>query len=523
MKINHPVTGRERVLSDNTTIISTTDLKGIITSVNEDFIEYSGFSEAELVGKNHNIVRHPDMPPAAFADLWETLKRGEPWMGIVKNRCKNGDHYWVDAYVAPIYLDGEHVGYQSVRAKASEEDIARADKLYQGLNMGRTPVLLRWPLSYRSQLFTAFSVLFITLLVVGWLGGLIHTSSWLAALLIGGLGAIYLAASFMSLPIRRDAKLASKVVDNPIMQLVYAGRADENGKVFTAMRMLQARNRTIVGRVAAYAMELGLSAASLAANAEESERGIHNQNREIDELASAMHEMATTIHGVAENAIKTAKASEQADQQAKSGALVATEAIGGIDGLLNEIHDTAKVIAQLDDDSEKIGTVLTVIKTIAEQTNLLALNAAIEAARAGEQGRGFAVVADEVRTLATRTQASTAEIRQMIENLQHGVGQAVNAMSRAKDRAQHSVEQVENAAESLAEIAGEVAAIMHMNTEIATTAEQQSQVAQDMNKSIHVIRDESEETLNRAHHTAQASHHLEDTAKRLKLLIRQCS
>jgi aerotaxis receptor len=143
MKKNLPITGVEKTFSEDANILSTTDLKGSITYINKDFIDISGFEADELVGFNHNIVRHPEMPPAAFQNLWDTVKEGRSWMGIVKNRCKNGDHYWVDAYVTPIRENGQTVEYQSVRSLAKEEYRARADKLYQQLNQGKVPSTIK--------------------------------------------------------------------------------------------------------------------------------------------------------------------------------------------------------------------------------------------------------------------------------------------------------------------------------------------------------------------------------------------
>jgi len=158
MKMNTPVTDNEVNVSSNSVIVSTTDLKGALTYVNDDFIKISGFSRDELIGKNHNIVRHPDIPPAAFSDLWNTLHEGKAWMGIVKNRCKNGDYYWVDAYVTPIFENKTIVGYQSVRVKPDREDVARAEKLYQQLTAGKTPRLTPL-LSMSNKIFAGFSAI----------------------------------------------------------------------------------------------------------------------------------------------------------------------------------------------------------------------------------------------------------------------------------------------------------------------------------------------------------------------------
>lgn len=147
MKINMPVTERALELDAEVNILSTTDLKGRITHVNQDFLKVSGFGHEELIGASHNIVRHPDMPPAAFAQLWDYLHAGRPWMGVVKNRCRNGDHYWVSAYVTPVYRDGQLVEYQSVRTRPSEAQVQRADQLYAQMRKGgRTPRPPRLPL-----------------------------------------------------------------------------------------------------------------------------------------------------------------------------------------------------------------------------------------------------------------------------------------------------------------------------------------------------------------------------------------
>ncbi len=169
MKINLPVTGKERVYGDDVTIISMTDLKGIITYVNRDFVEVSGYSEQELLGKNHNIVRHPDVPPVAFQDLWDTIKAGHSWRGIVKNRCKSGDHYWVDAYVTPVFERGELIGYQSVRSRPDDATIAAADALYAKLRESKATRLPKkrslFDLSLKLRIFAALLVL--SLLAVG--------------------------------------------------------------------------------------------------------------------------------------------------------------------------------------------------------------------------------------------------------------------------------------------------------------------------------------------------------------------
>ncbi|WP_409567039.1 methyl-accepting chemotaxis protein [Pseudomonas sp.] len=238
-------------------------------------------------------------------------------------------------------------------------------------------------------------------------------------------------------------------------------------------------------------------------------------------VASAMNEMSATVQEVARHASQTAAASSDADDQSKAGVTLATEALDGIDGLIREIEQAAQVIKQVETDTASIGMVLGVINGIAEQTNLLALNAAIEAARAGEQGRGFAVVADEVRTLASRTQKSTGDIQATIEQLQKGVRNAVQVMEGAQARAHAGSGCVAKAAQSLNGIAGEVGTIKDMNMQIATAAEEQSAVAEEINRNITTISDIADTTAADARQTSQISDELVHLAAELNRLVSQ--
>ncbi len=252
---------------------------------------------------------------------------------------------------------------------------------------------------------------------------------------------------------------------------------------------------------------------------DETDACLQQQQSETEQVAAAMNEMTSTFHEVAGNAERAAEASSHAKNQAQGGALLATEAIGGLDSLVRSIADAAGAVDSLRSDSDNIGTVLDVIRGIAEQTNLLALNAAIEAARAGEQGRGFAVVADEVRTLASRTQQSTQEIQSMIEALQSNTVSAVNVMNQVKSQAEESSSQVEDGAEALAEISGAVSTLDTMNSQIAEAAEQQSAVAEDINKSIQSIGESTEQTSAGTQQTASSSEQLNGLVMQLRASV----
>jgi methyl-accepting chemotaxis protein len=246
-----------------------------------------------------------------------------------------------------------------------------------------------------------------------------------------------------------------------------------------------------------------------------------SQQQDTTHAATAMEEMTATVHEVARNTNAAAQAAEKADSQSKEGNDVVSTAVRSIDQLANDVNGTAEVIQALADQSQNIGSVLDVIKGIAEQTNLLALNAAIEAARAGEQGRGFAVVADEVRTLASRTQQSTQEIHDMIENLQAGSKNAVDAMEKGKQQAHNSVELITKAGASLETISQTIATIYDMNTQIATASEQQSTVAEEINCNISNIKSSSELTAEKSKQSAASSSELSNVASRLQALTAQ--
>lgn len=525
MKKNLPVTGTENDYPRDLHIVSTTDLKGITTSVNDDFKTIAGFTDEELLGKNHNVVRHPDMPPAAFADLWTTIKQGKPWMGIVKNRCKNGDHYWVDAYVTPIHENGQVTGYQSVRSKPHRAHVENADKLYKLINKG-VPFLQQQRNKLRVGLMGK--------IYFGFLCALIPPMAILALLPVSKLMALLLAcfatmvggvvaAKLIARPWEQTAKASKDIFDNAVAKHVYVGRDDELGQLQMVIKALQSQLGTVVWRIDAAVGELDAIATGTAAAVEQTNAGIYEQQMETDQVATAVNEMSATVQEVARNTAEAAEAAHNAESVSKEGALAATESICGIDALVEEVAQAAEVIRSLEQESKSVGSVLEVIRGIAEQTNLLALNAAIEAARAGEAGRGFAVVADEVRTLASRTQESTAEIDGMIARLQAEARDAVQAMEKAQGSAQTNAGQVETLAESLAGISGAVRAINDMNTQIAAAAEEQSAVSDEIQRNIVNISSLAQQNSSVSEETAKAMRQLVSETGHLRGVVQQFS
>lgn len=523
----------ERTFGATQRLISTTDTQGRITHVNNHFAEIAGYSSEEMIGRAHNLVRHRETPKAAFKELWEHLKQGRAWMGMVKNRSKNGDYYWVNAYVTPICEEGVVTGYQSVRVKPQAQQKHRAQRLYALLiKAGRQPErLLKAPLLGMAEK-----------LVLGHLLGmlpLLLTSLWLnrsdlqvfsfsasdvwplVLAVLSGTVLTYCLAKMFQRPYRIAADETRSLFDSAVARQVYCGRQDELGQLQLAIQVLQAEIYTILTRVGESAEQAGEVAASTSAAVEQTNQAVHRQGVELDSVSSAMHQMRMTVEEVARNTAQTADATQLADDQVVSGGAVVEQTVIAIEKLATEIDQAASVIGQLKVDSEAIGSVIEVIRGIADQTNLLALNAAIEAARAGEQGRGFAVVADEVRTLASQTQASTQQIQAIIERLQASTAEAVNAMESGQQQAQCSVEQAGLAGQSLRSIGSAVATIKGMSLQIATASEQQSVVAEEINRNISSITQVASETAEASQNTAQSTTVLLQQVKGMRAMVQQ--
>lgn len=294
---------------------------------------------------------------------------------------------------------------------------------------------------------------------------------------------------------------------------------DEMQLIAADMNMMIEKINALVGQVISSANQVVITSEESVAASEDTRDGVNKQNMELELVATAMNEMSATVHEVANNAASTAEATRSADKEANNGRVVVNQTIQSINELSTEMQEASSVIKQLEADSESIGSVLDVIRGIAEQTNLLALNAAIEAARAGEQGRGFAVVADEVRTLASRTQDSTQEIQTMIEKLQQGSRNAVKVMDAGMEQTEKTVATAAEAGTTLETITAAVDHIASMNEQIASAAEEQSSVAEEINRNVVNVRDVAENTANNANQTANSSETLKGVASQLQGLV----
>jgi methyl-accepting chemotaxis protein len=321
-------------------------------------------------------------------------------------------------------------------------------------------------------------------------------------------------------PLHSLTEQTLRIADNDLTSDVpQTGYKDEVGLLAEAIKVMQGKLTRRIQEIAEVTRKVNASVETMSAIVEHTSMGVQQQHSETEQVATAMNEMTATVHEVARNTAAAASAASQADQEVGNGSQVVKQTIASIGKLADEVRKGADAIGRLETDSNNIGAVLDVIKGIAEQTNLLALNAAIEAARAGEQGRGFAVVADEVRTLAQRTQSSTREIQQMIEKLQDGAKEAVRVMHESRTQAEASVAQASQAGRSLDSIRTAVSTIHDMSTQIASAAEEQGAVAEEINRNIVNISQVVEQTASGAAQTATAGEDLGRLAEQLQAVV----
>ena len=443
------VTQNEYPLDDDTTLMSTTDLHSYMTHTNDTFVQVSGFTLQELLGQPHNIVRHPDMPKAAFADMWYTLQKGEPWSGIVKNRRKNGDHYWVRANAVPMVRNGQMTGYMSIRTRATQDEVAAVEPLYKALNegrckkrihkglvvrkgwLGKLPAMpLRWRV--RSVMAVLFAVMAATLVAsaAGW-------ASLVAAAVVMLLGTLVFEQQIVR-PVENVARQALRVATGERNSVQHLNRSDELGLTLRAVGQLGLMCRWLINDVSSQVVSVRDGSDRLAQGNEDLNDRTRQTVANVQQTVATMNQMAASVQSNSETAAAVDKLSMAASSAATQGGTV--------------MQTVVKTMDDIADSTQRIGSITSLINDIAFQTNILALNAAVEAARAGEQGKGFAVVAGEVRHLASRSANAANDIRKLIDasasKVQSGADQ-VHAAGRTMD---DIVEQVKNVTQLIAQI-----------------------------------------------------------------------
>jgi aerotaxis receptor len=459
-----------------------------------------------LIGQPHNLVRHPDMPVEAFADMWRSLKEGRSWTALVKNRRKNGDHYWVRANAAPMRRNGQLVGYLSVRTKPSRAEVDATEELYRRFREGRARglafcnglVIRTGPMLWSSalQLLPAAWRVRLPLIAVGIALGTALAFSGLQSAALAGMGAA-IAASLLLADWFIEAQITSplKRIQGTAQQ-VASGEPGEN---------LNLNRCDEIGMIARAINQSGLNLQSLVADVHEQVSGVQTASREI---ATANNDLSSRTEQTASNLEQTAAAMEQQTatvrqnsdtaQQASQLASTATEiAVKGGESVANVVS----TMALISDSSRKIADIISVIDGIAFQTNILALNAAVEAARAGEQGRGFAVVASEVRSLAGRSAAAAKEIKSLIDD---SVGK-VDSGSR----------QVAEAGQTMTEVVSQVKRVNDLIAEITAASKEQTIGISQVGQAVAQLDEMTQQNAAMVEQSSAAANSMSDQAQRL--------
>jgi aerotaxis receptor len=516
MRKNLPVSNIEYPFDENMLLVSTTDPKGRITYVNPAFIEVSGYSEDELLGKAHNIIRHPDMPSEAFADFWKTLQSGKPWTGFVKNRRKNGDYYWVQANATPLIENGKIAGYLSVRTKPSRQLVEKVEPIYQQIRDGKTKnlkiehggivrtdfagkvaALFKMTFGKRvAMLLSLPTLLLVCAAGTGWWGiNQTIASPWLSNVIITAVIAGVLLMSAMGFclvrsvlkPLNDAVDVANTLAGGNLRTKISTLHNDEFGVLFRSLSQLNVNLKATVLDIRANAETVRQAAGEIASGNMDLSQRTEEQASSLEETAASMEQLASTVKQNFENA-------KQADQLASDASHVALKGGQMMDHVVN-------TMTTINDSSKNVANIISVIDGIAFQTNILALNAAVEAARAGEQGRGFAVVATEVRNLAQKSAAAAKEIKTLIDD--------------SVKRVESGTSQVNEAGKTMQEIVNSIKHVADIMTEITAASREQSSGIDQVNQAVMQMDEVTQQNAALVEESAAAAESLEHQAKEL--------
>ncbi len=517
MRSNLPVTHHEHPFPSGVNLVSTTDLKGRITYCNEAFIQLSGFAQEELLGQPHNLVRHPDMPEEAFRDMWDTLNQGLPWTGVVKNRCKNGDHYYVVANVTPIMENDQPIGYLSVRTEPARAQIETCEVLYATMRAEQQAGRLIHRVHHGAVQHHGFTsrmarlvkpsvngrIALLSVLVGGlgtvagaWASGgsaaLAQPEFAGAAVLVcfAGLLAAWRIRTVTTRPMQELLAFANNLAAGDLTKEAQGHNRGIAGQLDRALNQCKVNIRSIVGDARTEVVRMGEATANIAAASQDLSARNESQAASLEETAAAIGQIASNV--------------QQTADAARRASALATDATRITEHSSDAVLAVTRTMREINESSRRIGEIIQLIDGIAFQTNLLALNAAVEAARAGVQGRGFAVVATEVRNLAGRSANAAKEIKQLILDSAQKIEEGTRLTDNARGTMDEAVATSRRVSAHIAEIHGAVeeqsAGIVQINAALKHIED----LTQKNNALVHGLADASAALDLQAHAVADA-------------------
>lgn len=507
MRNNQPITNREKIIPPGATLVSKTDSKGIILYASKDFSDVSEYENEKMVGEPHNIVRHPEMPQAAFADLWERIKAGRPWRGMVKNRANSGDHYWVEAQVSPQMKNGRLTGFMSVRRAPSRAQVEAAEKIYVKLNAQGKDAKV----DSRSGIHRFFNRIPISVRLGILVVGSISTGIVPLTLYLLGYPALWIVAAGLTigaikLPIllwTRSVVLKQVTLANDLLKEMGEGdftrsvdiRDDsETGRLLESLQIMNTNISGLIFQMVENGKEMNSGAKTLAESSQNLSTAIEQISQQSSSISSASNQVAQNLQVVSSAVEEMSISIGEVASKATEGARVSKEAA-------TIAEETQSLVRDLGAGAASIGQVIEIIGKIAEQTNMLALNASIEAAGAGEAGKGFAVVASEVKELARQTASSSEDIKKQIQAIQKSTDETITAIG--------SITGIINRVnEGNASIASAVEEQSMTTKEIANNVNQISQASADINKNISGISIAVNDSAKDAHKISELSSQL---------------